>query len=262
MTAPTLIVEGLRAAVDGQEILEGVDLEIPAGEVHVLMGPSGSGKSTLAHVIAGRPGYEVLAGSVRIDDVELLSLPTWQRAEAGLFLAMQDPIEVPGVALRDVLAGSVRTPSDPAEVGDRVRGEAERIGFGTQLLDRPFNVGLSGGESKRSETLQLGVLRPAFAILDEFDAGLDNEGLRVVGQRVEEATNEDGLGVLVITHSTRLFEQLALDTVHVFVDGKIRESGGPALVAELEAAGYERWADPSAGPQADAGDDPAAEAPA
>ncbi len=236
-----LIIEGLRAAVDGQEILTGVDLVVPAGEVHAVMGPNGSGKSTLSHVIAGRPGYEVLGGSVRIDDIELLDKPTWQRAEAGLFLAMQYPTEVPGVALRDMLTASVRTPSDPSEVGDRMRVEAERIGFGAQFLERPLNVDLSGGEKKRNETLQLGVLRPTFAILDELDSGLDVDALRMVSQRVEESTAEDGLGVLAITHYSRLFEQLKPDVVHVFADGKIQESGGPELATELEETGYERW---------------------
>ena len=236
-----LIIEGLRAAVDGQEILTGVDLEVPAGEVHAVMGPNGSGKSTLAHVIAGRPGYEVLGGSVRIDDVELLDKPAWQRAEAGLFLAMQYPTEVPGVALRDLLTASVRTPADPAEVGDRMRVEAERIGFGAQFLERPLNVDLSGGEKKRNETLQLGVLRPTFAILDELDAGLDPDDLRIVAERIEASIADEDLGVLALPHDHRLFEHLRLDTVHVFVDGRIRESGGAALVAELDEVGYERW---------------------
>ncbi|HAB56725.1 MAG TPA: Fe-S cluster assembly ATPase SufC, partial [Acidimicrobiaceae bacterium] len=151
----TLIIEGLRAAVDGSEILKGVDLEVPAGEVHAVMGPNGSGKSTLSHVIAGRPGYEVLGGSVRIDEVELLDKPTWQRAEAGLFLAMQYPTEVPGVALRDMLAASVRTLGDSSDIGERMRTEAERIGFGSQFLERPLNVDLSGGEKKRNEILQM-----------------------------------------------------------------------------------------------------------
>ena len=218
----TLIIEGLRAAVDGQEILKGVDLEVGSGEVHAVMGPNGSGKSTLSHVIAGRPGYEVLGGSVRIDDVELLDKPTWQRAEAGLFLAMQYPTEVPGVALRDLLTASVRTPEDPADIAERMRVEAERIGFGAQFLERPLNVDLSGGEKKRNETLQL--------------------------------------GVLAITHYSRLFEQLKPDTVHVFADGVIQESGGPELATELEDTGYERWVTAPA-PAASAGlpDDPFAD---
>jgi len=237
----SLIIEGLCASVDGQEILKGVDLVVESGEVHAVMGPNGSGKSTLSHVIAGRPGYEVTGGSVRIDDVELIGLPTWQRAEAGLFLAMQYPTEVPGDALRDLLTASVRTSSDPLEVGERMAAEAERIGFGAQFLERPLNVDLSGGEKKRNETLQLGVLAPAFAILDELDSGLDVDALKMVSQRVEEATQEDGLGVLAITHYSRLFEQLKPDTVHVFADGKIQESGGPELATELEDTGYERW---------------------
>jgi len=255
-----LIIEGLRAAVDGQEILTGVDLVVGSGEVHAVMGPNGSGKSTLSHVIAGRPGYEVLGGSVRIDDVELLDKPTWQRAEAGLFLAMQYPTEVPGVALRDMLTASVRTPADAGEVGDRMRAEAERIGFGSQFLERPLNVDLSGGEKKRNETLQLGVLRPAFAILDELDSGLDVDALRMVSQRVEEATSEAGLGVLAITHYSRLFEQLKPDRVHVFADGKIQESGGASLATELEETGYERWVTaPAASAGATLPDDPFAD---
>ena len=255
-----LIIEDLRAAVDGQAILKGVDLVVGSGEVHAVMGPNGSGKSTLSHVIAGRPGYEVTGGSVRIDDVELLDKPTWQRAEAGLFLAMQYPTEVPGVALRDMLTASVRTPADPGEIADRMRIEAERIGFGRQFLERPLNVDLSGGERKRNETLQLGVLRPAFAILDELDSGLDVDALRLVSQRVEEATTEDGLGVLAITHYSRLFEQLQPDHVHVFADGRIQESGDASLAAELEETGYERWVTtPAAGGGATLPEDPFAD---
>jgi len=257
-----LIVEGLRAAVDGQEILKGVDLVVESGEVHAVMGPNGSGKSTLSHVIAGRPGYEVLGGSVRIDDLELLDKPAWQRAEAGLFLAMQYPTEVPGVALRDMLTASVRTPDDSTEVGDRMQAEAERIGFGARFLERPLNVDLSGGEKKRNETLQLGVLRPTFAVLDELDSGLDVDALRIVSGRIEAATTEDGLGVLAITHYSRLFEQLRPDRVHVFADGRIQESGDASLATELEETGYERWvtapAAPSPGLPADPFADPLA----
>jgi Fe-S cluster assembly ATP-binding protein len=236
-----LVIEGLRAAVDGQEILKGVDLVVGSGEVHAVMGPNGSGKSTLSHVIAGRPGYEVLGGSVRIDDVELLDLPAWRRAEAGLFLAMQYPTEVPGVSLRDLLFESTRTPTDRDEIESRMRAEAERIGFDERFLERPLNVDLSGGEKKRNETLQMGVLRPAFAILDELDSGLDVDALRLVSQRVEEATKENGVGVLAITHYSRLFQQLQPDVVHVFAGGRVQESGGPGLATELEDTGYERW---------------------
>lgn len=236
-----LVIEGLRAAVNGKEILKGVDLVVRSGEVHAVMGPNGSGKSTLSHVIAGRPGYEVLGGSVRIDDTELLGQPVWKRAEAGLFLAMQYPTEVPGVSMSDLLNASVRTQADSADIQEIMMAEANRIGFDLKLLDRPLNVDLSGGEKKRNETVQLAVLKPAFAILDELDSGLDVDALRMVSKRVEEATSEDGLGVLAITHYSRLFEQLEPDTVHVFADGRIQETGGPGLAIELEDTGYERW---------------------
>mgnify|MGYP006421197783 FL=1 len=256
-----LIIEGLRASVEGQEILKGVDLVVKSGEVAAVMGPNGSGKSTLSHVIAGRPGYEVTGGSVRIDDIELLPLPTWKRAEAGLFLAMQYPTEVPGVALRDLLRSSARTSDDAEEIEIRMQAEAERIGFGAKFLERPLNVDLSGGEKKRNETLQLGVLRPAFAILDELDSGLDVDALQVVSARIEQATEEDGLGVLAITHYSRLFDELHPDTVHVFADGRIQESGGPKLATELEETGYERWVRPvtAAKPSAGLPDDPFAD---
>lgn len=241
-----LVIEGLRAAVDGQEILKGVDLVVRSGEVHAVMGPNGSGKSTLSHVIAGRPGYEVLDGSVKLDDVELLTLPAWQRAEAGLFLAMQYPTEVPGVALRDLLRAATSTSDDPAEIDARMRVEAGRIGFDERFLERPLNVDLSGGEKKRNETLQLGVLRPKFAILDELDSGLDVDALRIVSRRIEEATEEDNLGVLAITHYSQLFAQLRPDVVHVFAAGRIQETGTADLATELESTGYERWVEPAA----------------
>ena len=236
----SLVIEGLRASVAGREILTGVDLEVGAGQVHAVMGPNGSGKSTLAHVIAGRSGYEVLDGSVRLDGTELLELPAWRRAEAGLFLAMQYPTEVPGVSLLDMLTESVCT-AQGAAVEQRMREEAARIGFDERFLQRPVNVDLSGGERKRNEALQLGVLAPAFAVIDELDSGLDVDALRHVGDRIEDATEHDGLGVLVITHSSRVFDHLRPDTVHVFAGGRIQESGGPELAEQLEAEGYERW---------------------
>ena len=236
----TLVIEGLRASVAGREILTGVDLEVAAGEVHAVMGPNGSGKSTLAHVIAGRHGYEALDGSVRLDGVELLDMPAWRRAEAGLFLAMQYPTEVPGVSLLGMLTESVCT-AEGAAVGERMREEAERIGFDEKFLSRPVNVDLSGGERKRNEALQLGVLKPAFAVVDELDSGLDVDALRFVGDRIEDATEHDGLGVLAITHSSRVFDHLRPDAVHVFAGGRIQESGGAELAEELEADGYERW---------------------
>ena len=238
----TLAIEGLRAAVHGREILKGVDLVVGAGEVHAVMGPNGSGKSTLAHVIAGRRGYEVQAGSIRLDGVELLGMPAWKRAQSGLFLALQHSTEVPGVSLLDMLTESVCT-GEGAAVAERMREEAARIGLDERFLERPVNVDLSGGERKRNEALQLGVLEPVFAVIDELDSGLDVDALRMVAARVEEATEHDGLGVLAITHSSRMFDHLRPDTVHIFASGRIQESGGLSLAAELEADGYERWSD-------------------
>ena len=237
----TLVIEGLRARVGGQDILKGVDLSMASGEVHAIMGPNGSGKSTLAYVLAGHPNFEVLAGSVRLDDLELLDLPAWERAQAGLFLAMQYPTEVPGVALRDLLRVSVSTSNDASEIEAAMRQEAKRIGFGEKFLERSLNVDLSGGEMKRNETLQLGVLRPRFAIIDEIDSGLDFDALRMVSARVEAATKEHNMGALVITHYSRVFEQLKPDTVHVFYGGRIQQTGGADLAQELEDTGYRRW---------------------
>lgn len=258
----TLVIDGLRASVAGREILTGVDLQVAAGEVHAVMGPNGSGKSTLAHVIAGRHGYDVSEGSVRLDGAELLGLPAWRRAEAGLFLAMQNPTEVPGVSLLDMLTESVCT-AEGAAVAERMREEARRIGFDERFLARPVNVDLSGGERKRNEAMQLGVLKPAFAVVDELDSGLDVDALRFVGDRIEDATEHDGLGVLAITHSSRVFDHLRPDAVHVFAGGRIQESGGAELAEKLEAEGYERWTPapprPEATPFADPFGDPFAD---
>jgi Fe-S cluster assembly ATP-binding protein len=234
-----LEVRDLRVAVAGQEILRGVDLTVRSGEVHVVMGPNGSGKSTLSHVIAGRPGYEVLGGSVSLDGVDLTRLAPWERAQAGLFLALQYPVEVPGVQLRDVLVEAARAAGrsiDGVEVA--MRQEAGRIGLDPRLADRPLNVDLSGGETKRVETLQLAVLRPKIAVLDEIDSGLDVDALRAVSRRVEAATSEDGLGVLAITHYNRLLSELRADVVHVLARGRIARTGGPELAELVEAEGY------------------------
>jgi Fe-S cluster assembly ATP-binding protein len=245
-----LVISGLRAGVGGTEIIKGVDLTIRSGEVHAVMGPNGAGKSTLSHVIMGKPGYEVLGGSVTLDGTDLLALPTWQRAQAGLFLAMQYPTEVPGVSLIDVLSASRIVDAEPdAGLGELVRSEADRIGFDRQLLDRPLNVDLSGGEKKRNETVQLAVLAPKIAILDELDSGLDLDGLRAVARRVEAETEERGLGVLVITHYSRLLSELRPDRVHVLAAGRIAASGGPELADELERSGYKGYAEPAAEPE-------------
>lgn len=230
-----------RPGGDGTDILKGVDLEISSGQVHALMGPNGSGKSTLSHVLMGRPGYVVQGGSVTLDGVELLAMPTWQRAKAGLFLALQYPIEVPGVSLAEALSEALRAAGrhdDADQVATSAAVEAERIGFDQRFLTRPLNVDLSGGEKKRNETLQLGVLRPRIAILDEIDSGLDVDALRAVARRIEAATTEFGLGVLAITHYKRLLGELRPDVVHVMSEGRIVRTGGPELAEELERTGY------------------------
>jgi Fe-S cluster assembly ATP-binding protein len=236
-----LRVEGLRAAVGGREILRGVDLEVRSGEMHAVMGPNGSGKSTLAHVLMGRPGYDVLAGSVTIDGRELLGLPVDERARAGLFLTFQYPIEVPGVPVADALREALlASGGDTADLEEHMAAEGERLGIPAALLDRPMNVDLSGGEKKRNETLQLAILHPRFAVLDELDSGLDVDALRQVARRVEAASNETDppLGVIAITHYRRLLTELHPDVVHVLSEGRIVRSGGPELAAELEATGY------------------------
>ncbi len=234
-----LSITGLRAGVAEREILEGIDLEIRSGEVHAVMGPNGSGKSTLAHALMGRPGLRVTAGAVRLDDIDVLTLPTWKRAQAGLFLVAQYPTEVPGVSLEDALGEALTAAGrDRAGVGDLVAAEADRISFDPRFLDRPLNVDLSGGEKKRNETVQLGVLRPRFAVLDEVDSGLDIDALRAVARRIEAATTESDLGVLAITHYTRLLHVLRADAVHVLVRGSIVASGGPELAEEIERTGY------------------------
>jgi Fe-S cluster assembly ATP-binding protein len=242
-----LIIAGLHAEVASRPILRGVDLRIRPGEVHAVMGPNGSGKSTLSHVLLGRPGYRVTAGRVTLDGVDLLELPTWRRAQAGLFLGLQYPIEVPGVSLVDVLRESFQAGGrDPALVPGRLAEEAARVGFEERFLSRSLNVDLSGGERKRNETVQLGVLRPRFAILDEIDSGLDIDALRAVARRVEAATSETGLGVLAITHYTRLLSELRPDVTHVLSHGRIVATGGPELADELERTGYAGWAEEEA----------------
>jgi Fe-S cluster assembly ATP-binding protein len=247
-TSHELVVQGLRAGVTSREVLVGVDLVIRSGEVHAVMGPNGSGKSTLAHVLMGRPGYQVIGGTVTLDGQDLLELPAWRRARLGLFLASQYPTEIPGVRLHELLeealigTGQVSVAgSGPGSATDRAAVEAQRVGLETRLLDRPVNVDLSGGERKRSETLQLAVLRPHIAILDELDSGLDVDGLRDVARRVRQGVDEWGLGVVAITHYQRLLSVLRPDKVHVLVGGRIVASGGPELAEELERTGYAQY---------------------
>jgi len=229
-----LKITDLHANVAGHEILRGVDLEVRSGEVHALMGPNGSGKSTLSHALMGRGAYEVTRGSVTIDGEELLGKPTWQRARAGLFLAMQYPVEVPGVPLAAVVGAALG-----ADLTETVQREAVALDVRPELLLRGVNDEFSGGEKKRAETVQLAVLRPKFAVLDEIDSGLDVDALRDVARRVSTLAQDDEVGVLVITHYARVLTELRPDRVHVFMAGRIVTSGGPELADELERTGYE-----------------------
>ena len=238
----TLQIIDLHASVGDKPILQGVDLTISSGEVHAVMGPNGAGKSTLSAVVMGKPGYTVTAGSILLDGREMLGMPTWQRAVAGLHLVMQYPTEVPGVLVDDVLTEALACRGrDTSDLSERIRAEAARINFDEKFLDRPLNVDLSGGEKKRNETLQLSVLEPRIAILDELDSGLDVDALRDCARRVMDATREDGLGALVITHYSRLLEELKPSRVHILVKGRIVETGGPELADVLERDGYDAF---------------------
>ena len=237
----TLEIRDLHASVGNKKILHGVNLKISSGEVHAVMGPNGAGKSTLSAVVMGRQGYSISSGSVLLDGVEMLGLPTWQRAVAGLHLVLQYPTEVPGVMLNDVLSEALKgrgRDGDIARLDTLLKTEAERIHFDEKFLDRPLNVDLSGGEKKRNETLQLSILKPLFVILDELDSGLDVDALRDCARRVMDATEQDGLGTLVITHYSRVLTELRPSKIHILVKGRIVETGGPELADVLERDGY------------------------
>ena len=235
----TLEIKNLAVSVGGSQILNDVTLTIKSGEVHAVMGPNGAGKSTLSAALMGKPGYVVTGGSVKLDGVDMLALPTWQRATAGLHLIMQYPTEIPGVMLQDAMSAALDARErDTSNLRSLISTEAKRISFDTELVDRAVNVDFSGGEKKRNETVQLAVLQPKIAILDELDSGLDIDALRDCAQRVEDATREMNLGVLVITHYSRLFEQLKPDFVHILTNGRIVKSAGPELADELEVTGY------------------------
>lgn len=240
----TLEIRDLHVSVGNTQILNGITLTIKSGEVHAVMGPNGAGKSTLSAAIMGKPGYTVTSGSILLDGKDVLAMPTWKRAVAGLHLVMQYPTEVPGVKLSEVLSEALtaRNSSLP-NLNKTINEEASRISFDTELVNRAVNVDFSGGEKKRNETLQLAVLKPKIAILDELDSGLDIDALRDCAKRVEDATNEDQLGALVITHYSRLFEELKPDFVHILAKGRIVKSGGPELADELERDGYATYAE-------------------
>ena len=246
---PTLEITDLYvdvAAEDGaKEILRGVDLTVRSGETHAIMGPNGSGKSTLAYAIAGHPATSVTRGSVTLDGEDVLAMTVDERARAGLFLAMQYPVEVPGVSMANFLrsaATAVRGEAPKLRTWVKeVKGAMTDLDIDPAFAERSVNEGFSGGEKKRHEVLQLALLQPKIAILDETDSGLDVDALRVVSEGVNRFRASGEVGVLLITHYTRILRYITPDVVHVFAGGRIVESGGPELAEELEANGYAKY---------------------
>jgi Fe-S cluster assembly ATP-binding protein len=227
-----LAVSGLEASIGALDILRGVDIEVPFGELHALMGPNGSGKSTLCHVLAGNPEYAT-SGSIKIDGAEVGASSVDERAAAGLFETFQYPVELAGISLRELLAEM----GDGDQFWDRVESAAASLDL-EEFLDRPVNLGLSGGEKKRSELLQLMAAQPRVAILDEIDSGLDVDAVRQVAAAIEALRSPDR-GVLIITHYSRILQYLSVDRIHVMIEGRVVRSGGPELAKDLEDAGYD-----------------------
>jgi Fe-S cluster assembly ATP-binding protein len=236
MTSPALAVRDLRAGIGNLEILKGVDLEVPFGEIHALMGPNGSGKSTLCHVLMGKSEYSA-SGSAVVDGIELEGLDVEARSAAGLFEAFQYPVEIPGVTLQELIVEMARASHDTPAFLERAKRAETRLGM-KPFVDRAVNVGLSGGEKKRSEMFQLAVADPRVAVLDEIDSGLDIDAVREVAELVE-ALRSKRLGVLIITHYSRILRYMQPDRIHVMLDGRIVKSGGPEIATELEADGYD-----------------------
>jgi len=238
-------IKGLHASVDGKDILRGIDLSIPAGQVHAVMGPNGSGKSTLAYVLAGREGYEVTAGDVLFKGASILGMAPEDRAAKGLFLAFQYPVEIPGVQMTMFLKtalNAVRKARGESELSaiDFLKFMKQKcidLHISDEFMKRPVNVGFSGGEKKRNEVLQMAMLDPAFAVLDETDSGLDIDALKIVAEGVNALRSPDR-SFLVITHYQRLLDYIRPDVVHVLAGGRIVRSGGPDLARELESTGY------------------------
>jgi Fe-S cluster assembly ATP-binding protein len=241
-----LEISNLHATVAGKPILNGISLNVPAGEVHAIMGPNGSGKSTLGYVLSGRPGYEVTEGKVTFAGQDLLALEPHERAAAGLFLGFQYPVEIPGVSslqfLRESLNSQRRARGENELTGGEfiklAREQAALLGMDAEMLKRPVNVGFSGGEKKRAEMVQMGIMNPKFAVLDETDSGLDIDALRAVGAGINRIMRAPDKGVLLITHYQRLLDYVTPDKVHVLTQGRIVRSGGPELAHELEREGY------------------------
>ncbi|RZS58862.1 iron-regulated ABC transporter ATPase subunit SufC [Microcella putealis] len=245
----TLTIKDLHVSIETDQgpkpILRGVDLTINQGEIHAIMGPNGSGKSTLAYTIAGHPRYTVDSGSIELDGENVLEMSVDERAKAGLFLAMQYPVEIPGVTVSNFLR-TAKTALDGEAPPVRtwikdLRGSMDAMQMDKTFAERNVNEGFSGGEKKRHEIVQLELLKPKFAVLDETDSGLDVDALKVVSEGVNRVKESTGLGVLLITHYTRILRYITPDFVHVFVDGKIAEEGGPELADRLEDEGYVRY---------------------
>lgn len=250
-----LVIEGLHAVVGDKEILHGLDLTVPSGEVHAVMGPNGSGKSTLAHVLTGRDPYRITSGRVLYDGADLLAMSPEERAAAGVFLAFQHPVEIPGVGnmyfLRTAFNAIRRARGleelGPGEFLAMAKEKIRLIGIDAALMNRSVNEGFSGGEKKRNEILQMAILEPTLAILDETDSGLDIDALRVVGDGVNALRGPDR-SALVITHHQRLLDFVVPDRVHVLAGGRVVRSGGPELAVELEGSGYAGVAEPVGAP--------------
>ncbi|MCB4821026.1 Fe-S cluster assembly ATPase SufC [Roseicella aerolata] len=240
-----LKIEGLTAEVEGKQILKGIDLEVPAGEIHAIMGPNGSGKSTLSYVLSGREGYEITGGSVTFNGIDLLAMEPEERAAAGLFLAFQYPVELPGVgnalflrtALNAVRKARGEPELDAMQFLKVARDRLKALHISEDMLKRGVNVGFSGGEKKRNEVLQMALLSPKLAILDETDSGLDIDALKIVADGVN-ALRAPGFSSLVITHYQRLLDYIVPDKVHVLMNGRIVQTGGPELAKQLEESGY------------------------
>src|SRR5579875_2259120 len=246
VSTPLLQVEDLHVEVEGHEILRGLDLSLPTGELHAVMGPNGSGKSTLANTIAGNPGYEVTAGRILFQGEDVTAWPVDVRAKAGIFLAFQYPEEIPGVPVSQFLrqAVSARQGQELSvlEVRVALMEWMKRLEMDESFASRYLNEGFSGGEKKRNEILQMALLEPELAVLDETDSGLDVDALRVVARGVRQVqADRPGTGILLVTHYRRILEELTPDRVHVLVRGRIVESGGPELAHRLDAEGYERY---------------------
>ena len=246
-------IKNLHAEVGGKPILKGIDLTIEPGEVHAIMGTNGSGKSTLSYVLAGREGYEVTEGSVTFDGADLLAMEADERAVAGIFLAFQYPVELPGVTGMTFLKEAVNARRKAAGEGEidamqflkMVSAKAKALGVTDDMLKRAVNVGFSGGEKKRNEILQMSVLEPKLCVLDETDSGLDIDALKVVSEGVN-ALRSEGRSMLVITHYQRLLEHIQPDKIHVLARGRIQKTGGPELAHELEVSGYADFAEEAA----------------